>query len=248
MSYWQRLRRSWIWSRVAAVWLALGIVPLLFFQTAIHEGSHCVMMELTGSDCRVCAPFAVSLASGGGVYGLTLGEDETSLPPVAVYVAPQVLGTILVVALHALSRRPRDERIALLTRLWLLGASVDVLNNTLSLGAFGDWSVLASGLGLSLAQRLLLGAPVWLVIAWGLLTPLPPPREPLAARVRDLWPIGAAYAGISAAAVYVSLRVEVPYSDPTTLWHRVPILLQAGSVVVCLATVAAARLTQREAT
>ena len=57
--YWSRLRRSWLWSGRAVVWLLLGLLPLLFFQTAVHEGSHCLAMKSLGVRCRVLAPFPV---------------------------------------------------------------------------------------------------------------------------------------------------------------------------------------------
>jgi hypothetical protein len=224
--------------------MLLGLLPLLFFQTAIHEGSHCVLMEVTGIGCSRMAPFAVSIRPYGAVYGITFSDDESLETPIAACVAPQVVAAILILALHPISRRLRSERLALLTRLWLLGACVDVLQNTVALGAFGDWSVLASGLGLSPAQRVGLSLPIWLVVAWGLFVPLPASFSPMATRARDFWEIGLLFAGVSALAAVVATVTEVPGADPTTLWHRVPILLQALSVVACLAVVAASRLTK----
>jgi hypothetical protein len=249
MRYPTRLRESWFWSRAAAVWLALGVLPVLFFQTAVHEGSHCVLMEVTGLGCKLTAPFAISSVEGWSAYGATFADDEGAVTaPVSVTVAPQVVAALLVVALWLAMRVPRAETLTVLGRLWLLGAAIDLLNNTSGTsGAIGDWANLADMLGLSRTGVLALSAPAWALVAWGLLAPLPAPRPPRAPRARDLWPIGAVYAGISALAVWVSVSVHVPDSDPTTLWHRVPILLQLGSVAVCLGIVASARLGRREA-
>ena len=246
--YLGRLRRAWLWSGASATWLLLGIIPILFFQTAVHEGSHCLMMAASGLGCRVMAPFSVTLGRAS-VYGVTLPADEGAGMPTSIVVAPQVVAAILIVALRLGSARLRDERWALLTRLWLLGACVDLTNNTLwrPHGGFGDWSVMASQLGLSSGVVFAVSVPAWLLALWGLLAPLPTDFARRAASARDLWEIGVVYAGISSLAVAVSTLVEVPDSDPTSLWHRVPILLQAASVVVCLAMVAASRLTRREA-
>ena len=106
---------------------------------------------------------------------------------------------------------------------------------------------MASQIGLSPGVVFAISLPLWLLVVWGLFVPLPTNFPRPTASVRDLWEIGLVYALISAVAVVVSTLVEVPDSDPASLWHRVPILLQAASVVVCLAMVAASRLTAREA-
>lgn len=246
--YLRRLGGSWIWSRASAIWALLGVFPLFFFQTSVHEGSHCVAMEATGVDCTVLAPFPVAM-SQGPLHGVTQGLGESGDTPLGVIVAPQIVAAVLVVALRLLAARVRDERWAILTRVWLLGACVDLLNNTAwrPRGFIGDWSVMASQLGLSLGAMFLLSVPLWLLVLWGLFVPLPTNFRRPYASARDLWEIGVVYAVISALAVVVSTGVEVPDSDPSSLWHRVPILLQAGSVVACLAMVAASRLTGREA-
>jgi hypothetical protein len=225
----------------------LGIVPVLFFQTAVHEGSHCVMLMATGLGCSVTAPFAATV-EGAPLYGVTLPVRDTATPPIPMVIAPQIAAAALIVALRLLAARVRDERWALLTRVWLLGACVDLTNNTLwaPRGGMGDWSVMASQLGLSPGAVFAVSVPLWLLVLWGLFAPLPASFDGPSASVRELWEIGVVYALISSAALAVSTFVHVPGSDPSTLWHRVPILLQAASVVVCLAMVAGARLTRRE--
>jgi hypothetical protein len=228
--------------------MLLGVVSLYFFQTAVHEGSHCVTAEVTGGSCRVYAPFPVSM-SFGSAHGVTLTDREDGGLPVAVIVAPQVVATILIVALRLLAPRLRDERWALLTRMWLLGACLDLLNNTAwrPRGFAGDWSTMAGQVGLSIGVMFAISVPLWLLALWGLFAPLPTNFPRPSARVRDLWEIGLIYALISSVALALSTAVEVPESNPASLWHRVPILLQAASVVVCLAMVAASRLRAREA-
>jgi hypothetical protein len=228
--------------------MLLGVLPLLFFQTAVHEGSHCALMAATGVGCRVCAPFPVAM-SFARLHGVTFSGDEAAQPTVPMIVAPQIVAAFLIAALRLAAARVRDERWALLTRVWLLGACVDLANNTFwrPHGQFGDWSVMASQVGLSPGVVFAISVPLWLLVAWGLFVPLPASFPRPSASVRDLSEIGLVYAAISALAVAVSSSVEVPDSDPASLWHRVPILLQATSVVVCLAMVAASRLTAREA-
>jgi hypothetical protein len=247
-SYLARLRRSWFPSRGATVWLVLGALPLSCFQTSIHEGSHCAALAATGLGCAVLAPFPVTL-SIGRVYGVTLSADENDPLPLAVPLSAQAVAAALIPLLRWAAPRARGAGAALLVRLWLLGSCVDLLNNTSHPGSrgFGDWSALASDAGLSPRAVLAVTAPLWALAAWGLFAPLPDLPEGTRASLRDLWWIGLVYAGISAAAVCVSLTVDVPDSDPASRWYRVPILLQAASGVVCLAVVAACRLTKREA-
>ncbi len=247
MAYLSRLRRSWLWSRKAAFWLPLGTMPLLFVQTAVHEGSHCVIMDVTGIGCRVVAPFPVALRFGL-LYGVTVAGSDDAEAPVAVVVAPQLVAALLIVGLLLVARRVRDERWAVLTRLWLLGVCLDLLNNTLwrPHGGFGDWSVMADQLGLSPAVALGVSLPMWGIALGGLLTPLPSEFAPASATARGLSGIALVYAAISALAIGVSVSVDVPDSNPRSLWHRVPILLHAATVAVCLAIVAASRLTRRE--
>jgi hypothetical protein len=185
----RRLGRSWVWSRASGLWMLLGVIPLLFFQTAIHEGSHCVMMAATGLGCRICAPFAVVIERHG-LYGVTFPVDESADSPLAMVVAPQIVAAILILVLRLSAPRARDERWALLSRLWLLGACVDLLNNTLwspSGGGFGDWSVMASQLGLSPGVVLAVSLPAWGLILWGLLAPLPTRFPRPFASARDFW-------------------------------------------------------------
>jgi len=239
-AYWSRLRRSWLWSGPAAAWLALGLLPLLFFQTAVHEGAHCVAMKSLGVRCRVMAPFPVAIGHAG-LLGVTQSGSEDL--PVAAIIAPQLVAALLVVALQLGARRTDDERWALLARLWLLGACLDLLNNTFwrPQSAGGDWSAMASQIGFSAAARLALSLPMWAIALAGLFLPIPPPRAPTSSRLRDLAEIGVVYALVSSIAVVVSLAVPVPGSDRGALWYRVPILLQAASAIVCLALGSRAR-------
>lgn len=242
-----RIWHSWVWSSASASWLLLGLMPLLFYQTTVHEGSHCVVLALTGLGCRALAPFPVR-AEVGPLMGLTISGDESAEPPLLAVIAPQLVAAALIAALLRVGRSVRDERWALLLRLWLLGACIDLLNNTFwrPHGLIGDWSVAAKQLGLSRAAVLAASVPMWLVALTGLLWPLPT-QFARVRTARELAGIGLVYALISGAAVVVSLAVQVPDSDRAALWYRAPILLQAATVVVCLALVAAARLSARDA-
>jgi len=244
--YLSSLRATWLWSRAAALWLALGLAPLLFFQTTVHEGSHCLAMAIEGEGCRILAPFPQALALGY-VHGLTIGGNDAEIPPIAVIVAPQLVAVLLILLLRAGARRTRDERWALLNRLWLLGACLDLLNNTFwrPSGGFGDWSAMASEAGLGPGLRFAVSLPMWLVALGGLFVPIRSEFAPPPASARDLSEIGLVYALLSGSAVIVSLAVRVPGSDRGSLWYRVPILLQTASALVCLALYAASRRAAR---
>ena len=245
--YGRRLRRSWFPSAGAAVWMLLGLMPLLFFQTAVHEGSHCVAMAASGAGCQVWAPFPVTL-SIGPLHGVTFARVEDAEVSILAVIAPQLVAAALIPGLLLVGLRVRDERWALLTRLWLLGACIDLLNNTFwrPHGRFGDWSVMASELGLSPGVVFASSLPFWLTALAGLLLPLSSESPRRRSSVRDLSEVGLAYALVSTVAAIVSLAVRVPDIDPESLWHRVPILLHAVTVVVCLAIFAASRRTRRE--
>jgi len=209
-------------------------LPLLFFQTAVHEGAHCVAMEWSGARCRVLAPFPVAIGHAA-LLGITQsGADDV---PVVAMIAPQLVAAALVVILQLAARRTEDERWALLTRLWLLGACLDLLNNTFwrPHAAIGDWSAMATQLGLSRVLRLGVSLPMWAIGLGGLFIPTPAPAPGASGSLRDLAEIGVVYALVSAVAVVVSLALVVPGSDRSALWYRVPILLQAASAIVCLA-------------
>ena len=168
--------------------------------------------------------------------------------PLGVPLSAQAAAAALIPVLRFALGRVEGAGTALLLRLWLLGACVDLLNNTSHLHGrwHGDWSALAGEGGLSPAAMFAATVPLWALAAWGLLRPLPAPPPGSGASLRDLSWIGLVYAAISAAAVCVSLGVQVPGADTTTGWYRVPILLQTANGVVCLAVVAACRLTRRE--
>jgi hypothetical protein len=224
------------------VWLLLGLLPLLFFQTAVHEGSHCIAMKSLGVHCRLMAPFPVAIGQAG-LLGLTQSAEADDELPVAAIIAPQGVAAVLVVALQLAARRAHDERWALLARLWLLGACLDLLNNTFwrPHSAVGDWSVMASQIGLSTATRLAVSVPMWAIGLAGLLLPIAPPRAGKSGSLRDLAEIGVVYAIVSGIAVVVSLAVAVPGSDRGAWWYRVPVLLQGASAIVCLALGSRAR-------
>ncbi|MFI5314982.1 MAG: hypothetical protein ACHQ6T_04735 [Myxococcota bacterium] len=247
--YLSRLRRSWLPSAASSGWLLLGLMPLLFFQTTVHEGSHCVVFAVSGIGCRVLAPFPVMM-SFGALHGVTFSGNDDAEAPVLAIIAPQLVAAALVCALLLARRRVRDERWAVLQRLWLLGACLDLLNNTFWAphGRFGDWSVMASQVGLSPPALFAASLPMWLIGLAGLLTPLPAEHVGQGASPRGLSEIGLGYALISALAICVSVAVEVPDSEPASPWHRVPILLHAVTVVVCLALVAASRRTRTRRT
>lgn len=244
--YFARLRRSWFPDRANTLWLLLGLLPLMFFQTTIHEGSHCVMLTATGQGCRVMAPFPVVVEPGFAVHGATFAVDE-SREPLQMVIAPQVVAAVMIVVLR-LVPRTRDERWLLLRRLCLFGACVDLANNTLwfGFGFGGDWAILARALEPNTAATFGLTIPLWALVAWGVFTPLPDPAHVSRARVRDFWEIGLLYAAVSATAAIVASTVHVPDQIPTHWWHWVPILLQIANAVVCVAVVAGSRRSMRE--
>jgi len=158
-------------------------------------------------------------------------------------IAPQVLAALLIVTLRLIAPQVRDERWALLTRLWLLGACVDLFNNTLwnPHGQFGDWSVMASQLGP--LRRAVRRQPAAVADRPRGLSSAPASFR-ARAQAAGFWEIGVVYALVSALAVVVSTTVEVR-SDPASPWHRVR-SCSSRFGVVCLAMVATARLGARE--
>jgi hypothetical protein len=75
-SYLARLRSFWFPTTASALWLCLGLLPLLFFQTTVHEGSHCLAMIATGVGCAVLAPFRRSSPSALGLRSHFGAGDE----------------------------------------------------------------------------------------------------------------------------------------------------------------------------
>ena len=49
-SYGTRLLRFWAPNGWTALWLVLGLIPLFFFETFVHEGLHWVTAKASGGD------------------------------------------------------------------------------------------------------------------------------------------------------------------------------------------------------
>jgi hypothetical protein len=234
VAYPRRLARSWFPSRRAAVWFALGLLPLLFAQDVVHEGSHCAALELLGGTCSVWKPF-IHRSEGVLAGGITDGDFAPEFLGIVCSVAPATaLG--LLAALRLAARRVRDERTGVLLRLWLFGASVDLVANSMaSLSGDSDWGIMGRSFGLDETE---FRAAIWLVrlaVAAALLTPWPQVASPQRVQipaVTDFASVSALYGLLSAAAVGVSLLTHRPtFADDPEFW--IVVSLQGVSAIAC---------------
>jgi hypothetical protein len=216
-------------------------------QVSVHEGTHCTVLTLIPGSCDGIAPFPHVIEHGGGtalIGGQTFSDVETADQAV-LWEAPQIVAAVLIVLLHALARRVRDERVALVFRLWILGACFDLLGNTspfIPATMPTDWNMMAQRYGLTEANRLPVSALAWCIGFGGLLLPIRWGFDKARRRLRDFAPLPGVYAAVSLIAIVVSLGVDVPSSDRGAPWFWVPVALHAVTVVVCLLVLGFAHL------
>jgi hypothetical protein len=155
-SYGTKLGRFWAPNCWAGWWLVLGLMPLLFFQTVVHEGTHWLTGAAGGSDPKLI-PFPhlnTNTPPGRTFVGITLDG-------VGFIAMPQILCLILMVGLIAVFvfTSPSSRWLRTFLTWWYLGLALDLLFNT-GLGLFGvfrsgtDWAKFAAGHGEGLAKLL----------------------------------------------------------------------------------------------
>lgn len=97
--YFQRLYQFWFpngWSSVA--WLLFAAVPLYFFQTVIHEGSHSLASAFSGNGFVKFAPFPHFNTSFGSFLNgvaFTNGNGFVAMP--------QIMALLLIVGFSAIA-------------------------------------------------------------------------------------------------------------------------------------------------
>lgn len=136
-SYGTRLWKFWIPDAASTLWLVLGVMPLLFFQTFVHEGMHVLSYVSDGRGVDLFAPFPHlhHTATGDNVLN---GVSSAARPAAdtADIAVPQFvdIGLLIVLSLflwlipYVWPMRSRTVR--LLFRLWYLGVLIDLLWNT----------------------------------------------------------------------------------------------------------------------
>ncbi len=131
--------KFWLPDFPALIWLVMSVMPILFFQTFIHEGSHVLTYISDNRGVDYLAPFpheSINTVTGArntlnGAAGATTPTADT-----ANIATPQFLAIGLLIALslflwlipYVWSMNSRTVR--LLFRAWYLGLCFDLLWNT----------------------------------------------------------------------------------------------------------------------
>jgi hypothetical protein len=153
-SYGAKLLRFWWPNGWAFLWLVLGLLPLFFFETFVHEGLHWLTAKIDGFDPKLI-PFAHFNSDpffNRDLNGITLNTGDSFIATPQLVCLGFMLGLI---AVFIFTSPPWRWLRSLLT-WWYLGLILDLLFNTL-LGAFDaerpgtDWARFADGSGHGLA-------------------------------------------------------------------------------------------------
>jgi len=233
MSWTAAVWKSWVPSRSNGLFFVLGLPSILFFQTSVHELTHCALATITGDGCVKVAPFPSAVEHSVGMGVTTTVSD----PPGVVAIGAATVGAfLLILVLRALAPHVRDRRLALLTRVWLFGAAVDLFANTISAVGVpigGDWAWVADRFGWSRWQHLALTLPAWGVALGAVLTPIGPSSSSVAERTltrREFAHVAAVYGAVSLAAVITYLSVGWSEIDRQPQLYWVALALQAATV------------------
>jgi hypothetical protein len=179
--YVQRLRTFWFPDRAGVALFLRGLPALYFAQTTVHEGAHALMTWFSTGRFPKIAPFPHVTPDGRFLNGVTMAAS-------GLIAAPQVLDLALIIGLSlaALWWPLRDRAARFLLRFWLLGASVDLLYNTVRELAgghnrFADWSRFQDRFAIPDGWMMALTWLIWLIVlshlvwvyfsAWGRLPP-----------------------------------------------------------------------------
>jgi hypothetical protein len=138
-SYGTKLLRFWAPNGWAALWLVLGLAPLLFFETVVHEGLHWLTALGAGGDPTLIPFPHNNTGLGGNVNGATMDAPGfIAMPQIIVLVF--MVGLIVVF----IASSPPWHWLRTFLTWWYLGVVVDLLANT-GLGLVGasssgsDW-------------------------------------------------------------------------------------------------------------
>jgi len=151
-SYGSKLLRFWWPNGWAFLWLVLGLMPLFFFQTFIHEGLHWVTAKADGFDPKLIPYAQFNTSAGRHLNGITLNTGDSFIA------TPQLVDLALILAFIPVFTftSPPWRWLRTFLTWWYLGVCLDVLFNT-GLGLFDaeragtDWAKFADGSGHGLA-------------------------------------------------------------------------------------------------
>lgn len=148
--YFARLGNFWFPNGLTSLWwLLLALPALYFFHTFVHEGSHGLAALFATGDFPKFAPFPhFNRSFGSFLNGVTFTGGRGFIA------TPQLVALALVVGLSliAIFWPIRDRFTRFVLRLWFLGASLDLLYNTVK-GLWGgsspssDWGKLQAQIG-----------------------------------------------------------------------------------------------------
>jgi hypothetical protein len=132
VSYPTKLLRFWAPNGWAALWLALGLMPLFFFETFVHEGLHWVTAELNGGN-----PTLISFAHYNAEFGRNVNGATMDSP--GFIAMPQIAGLVLLVGLILvfIFTSPQWRWLRMLLTWWYLGLAIVLVFNT-GRGLIGD--------------------------------------------------------------------------------------------------------------
>jgi hypothetical protein len=210
-SYSTKLLRFWAPNGWTALWLALGLAPLFFFETCVHEGIHWMTGKAAGGD-----PTLIPFAHFNTNFGRNVNGATMSSP--GFIAMPQILCLVLLVALILvfIFTSPSWRGLRTFLTWWYLGLAIDLLFNT-GRGLVGaprqgtDWGKFAASSGDGLATFL-----SWIILlavlsqlGWIVVSKWHRNRPPALASF-EFRGVAAAFGVLSLIALIVSLTVEHP--------------------------------------
>lgn len=213
-SYGTKLLRFWAPNGWAVLWLVLGLAPLFFFETFVHEGLHWVTGKAAGGDPTLI-PFAhFNTSFGRNINGATMNSPGFIATPQFVG-----LGLLVVLILVFIFTSPPWRWLRTFLTWWYLGLVLDLLFNT-GRGLVGasrpgtDWAKFAASSGDGLATFFswvillcVLSQLAWIAVSrWHV-------ERPPALGWFDFRGVAVSFGVVSLLAVIVSLTVDDPAID-----------------------------------
>ena len=213
-SYGTRLSRFWAPNGWAVLWLVLGLAPLFFFETFVHEGLHWLTAVMNGGHPTLI-PFAhFNTSFGRNINGATMDAPGFIATPQLVG-----LGFLVALILVFILTSPSWRWLRTFLTWWYLGLVLDLLFNT-GRGLIGDprpgtdWAKFAAGSGNGLAIFLswmillcVISQLAWIKVSrWHL-------NRPAGLDFFEYRGVALCFAAVSLIALIVSLTVDHPAID-----------------------------------
>lgn len=237
-SYGDKLLRFWWPNGWAFLWMVLGLLPLFFFETFVHEGLHWLTAEFDGFSAKLI-PFAhFNSDFGRDLNGATLHTGDSFIA------TPQLVGLVFILGLIAvfIFTSPPWRWLRAFLTWWYLGLIIDLLFNTGrglvdATRAGTDWAKFAdgSGHGLAVFFSWLILLAVLSQLLWINWSKWHENRPPDAGFFEFRW-LAISYAVVSLIAVIISWAI----SDPTIVrdgWFWAVWIAQLVSLVWYIAYV-----------